>query len=165
VGKHYRLEDLDARPRPVQEPHPPLIMGGNAGPRSAALAARFADEYNTPFPTLDDVHARRRRIVEACDKAGRGPIPFSVMAGYLVGRDHEELEDRARRLGKKLGVDPQALLKDPPSGWIVGDPEEALEYLAKLKQAGVSRVMCQHLLHDDLDAVALLGRELAPLLA
>ncbi len=57
-GRHYVLADLEAQPKPVQRPHPPLLMGGNAGPRSAALAARFADEYNTPFPSLeDDPHA------------------------------------------------------------------------------------------------------------
>ena len=54
------LQDLDAQPKPVQAPHPPLIMGGSAGPRSASLAARFADEYNTVFPTVDDVRERRR---------------------------------------------------------------------------------------------------------
>ncbi len=164
-GRHYRLESLDAWPRPVQQPHPPLIMGGNAGPRSAALAARFADEYNTPFPTLDDVEARRQRIFEACEEAGRDPIRFSVMVGYVVGRDRAELEGRAVRLSKKINADPEALLMDPPSGWVVGDVEQALGQLKQLKQAGVSRVMCQHLLHDDLDAVELLGRELAPQLA
>ena len=61
-GAHYKLDRLDAQPKPVQQPHPPLIMGGNAGARSARLAARFADEYNTPFPTLDDIRERRGRI-------------------------------------------------------------------------------------------------------
>ncbi len=155
-GRHYRLKQLDARPKPIQKPHPPLIMGGNAGPRSAALAARFADEYNTAFPTLEDVKARRRAIAEACEKAGRDPIPFSVMTGFLVGRDQHELESRAARLG--VG-------SSPPPTWIVGTVERAIEQLRALRDAGVSRVMLQHLLHDDLDAVALLGRELAPQLA
>ena len=39
-------------------------MGGNAGPRSAALAARFADEYNTPFPSLEEIRRRRAAITE-----------------------------------------------------------------------------------------------------
>src|SRR5205085_3604638 len=85
AGQHYRLQGLDARPRPVQQPHPPLIMGGNAGPRSASLAARFADEYNTAFPTVDDVRTRSQKIAEACEKAGREPIPFSAMTGFVVG--------------------------------------------------------------------------------
>ena len=58
-GDHYELEDLQARPQPVQQPHPPLIMGGAAGPRAARLAARYADEYNTVMPTLDEIVERK----------------------------------------------------------------------------------------------------------
>ncbi|HEV3230405.1 MAG TPA: hypothetical protein VGY97_13095, partial [Solirubrobacteraceae bacterium] len=67
------------------------------------------------------------------------------------------------RLGELRGapVNPDEL---PPS-WILGTVDEAAEQLAALRGAGVDRVMCQHLLHDDLDAVAILGDDLAPLLA
>jgi probable F420-dependent oxidoreductase len=41
-GKHYRIAELDGQPRPVQQPHPPFIVGGG-GPRVLALAAREAD--------------------------------------------------------------------------------------------------------------------------
>ena len=61
-GEHYTIEDLTARPLPLQRPHPPLIMGGTAGPRAARLAARFADEYNTVMPTLDEIRERRANI-------------------------------------------------------------------------------------------------------
>jgi F420-dependent oxidoreductase-like protein len=165
AGQHYRLADLEAQPRPVQQPHPPLIMGGNAGPRSASLAARFADEYNTAFPTLDDVRTRRRRIVEACEKASREPIPFSVMTGFVVGRDRSEYEQRVRRVAERTGADASAFLAEAPDAWITGTVDEAIRQLQALKAAGVSRVMCQNLLHDDLDVVALMGSELAPQLA
>ncbi len=163
AGAHYTLGDLDAQPKPVQRPHPPLIMGGSAGPRSAALAARFADEYNTAFATPDDVRGRRERIAQACERAGREPIPFSVMTGFVVGADEADLRDRARRLmSRQDGGDADAFLADPPPAWVVGTVERAAEQLSALRDAGVSRVMCQHLLHDDLDAVALLATELAP---
>jgi probable F420-dependent oxidoreductase len=42
VGRHYRVTDHTIHPRPVQRPHPPLVIGGN-GPRLLALAAREAD--------------------------------------------------------------------------------------------------------------------------
>src|SRR3954454_17045150 len=69
-GKHYEIDNLMALPRPVQDPHPPLprpvqhpppplIMGGAAGPRAARLAARFADEYNTVMPSLDEIKQRK----------------------------------------------------------------------------------------------------------
>ncbi len=166
-GRHYRVDELDARPKPVQRPHPPLIIGGDAGPRSAALAAAYADEYNTAFPNAADARARRQRIVEACSRAGREPIAFSIMTGVLAGHDVAELRERAARLVDRSGIDRSAdeFLKDPPPGWIVGTIEQVVEQLNLLREAGVSRVMCQQLLHDDLDAVALLGREVSPLVA
>jgi alkanesulfonate monooxygenase SsuD/methylene tetrahydromethanopterin reductase-like flavin-dependent oxidoreductase (luciferase family) len=39
-GRAYRLRDQHALPRPLQQPHPPLILGGSVKPRFAALAAR-----------------------------------------------------------------------------------------------------------------------------
>ena len=161
-GDHYRLVDLDAQPKPVQRPHPPLIMGGNAGPRSSRLAASYADEYNTAFPTLEDVKTRKAQIDQACERAGRDPIPFSVMTAVVVGVDQAEVAARLGRLAEKTGADPDQLRADPPPAWIVGTLDAAAEQLAALRDAGVSRVMCQHLLHDDLDAVALLGAELPP---
>jgi F420-dependent oxidoreductase-like protein len=166
-GRHYRLDDLEARPKPVQRPHPPLIMGGNAGPRSAALAAAYADEYNTAFPTEEDVRARRQRINEACSAAEREPIPFSIMTSLIVGADEGELRDRTARLLDKVGIEQSAteFLADPPPAWLVGTVDQVLEQMQGLREAGVARIMCQHLLHDDLDAVALIGRELAPRVA
>jgi F420-dependent oxidoreductase-like protein len=163
-GQHYSLRNLEAQPKPVQRPRPPMIIGGSAGPRSAALAARYADEYNTVFPTPDEARERRAAVERACEREGREPLPFSVMTGVLVGRDRGELEERARRLTDVTGGDTASFLSQPPSGWIVGTLEEAAAQIAALREAGVDRIMCQHLLHDDLDAVALIGRELPALL-
>src|SRR5215208_6185300 len=66
-GEHYRLVDSDPRPKPVQSPHPPLIVGGSGGRRSVALAARWADEYNTVSPSPADCRALKQRIVDACE--------------------------------------------------------------------------------------------------
>ena len=155
AGEHYRLEELDAQPKPVQTPHPPLLMGGQAGPRAAALAARWADEYNTVFAGFDDVIARKGRIEAACEAAGRDPIPVSLMTGVLVGRDRAEYEDRRRLLAERVGTEPGEL-------WLTGTVDEVAEQLGALRDAGLRRVMCQQLLHDDLDMVTLIGEGLAP---
>ena len=162
-GEHYVLSDLRAEPKTVQQPHPPLIIGGLAGPRSAALAARFADEYNTPFPSLDDVSRRRSQVARACERVGRDPIPFSAMIGTVLGADAADLEDRARRTAELTGGDRDALLRDPPPGWIVATVEQAAEQFAAYRDAGLRRIMCQTLVHDDLDAVALIGQLAAAL--
>jgi F420-dependent oxidoreductase-like protein len=95
-GRFYRLAGCDARPKPVQEPHPNLILGGGAGPRGAALAATWADEYNTTFPSADEARERRDRIAAACEQAGRDMIVFSAMI-RLEGTS-SELVERLRSL-------------------------------------------------------------------
>jgi len=159
-GRHYKLAARDDLPKPVQQPLP-LIMGGQAGPRAARLAAHFADEYNTVYATLEQCRERRAALGAACEAAGRDPasLRFSLMTGWLVGTDETDLRDRAARLSAWQGGDgdPDAFLAGLPEPWITGTVEQALERLAELEAIGVERVMLQHLLHEDLDAIALLG--------
>ena len=164
-GKHYQLERLDAQPKPIQRPHPPLLIGGAAGPLASRLAASYADQYNTVSASLDQVRERHARIVQACERIGREPIPFSVMGPVVAGRDDNDLRTRATRTAQFRGMDADAILRDPPEGWIVGTLEQVAAQLRELEQAGVSRVLCQHMPHDDLEFVEILGRELAPLVA
>src|SRR5215213_9121611 len=155
-GEHYELSGLDAQPRPLQSPHPPLLIGGSAGPRSAALAARWADEYNTPFASPEQVRECKAAIDAACADAGREPIPFSLMTGFLVGLDREELREKAAALAYAMGEpdrDVDAWLASPPEAWIVGTVDEVVTRLEALREAGLRRVMLQHLLHTDLETV------------
>src|SRR4051795_164033 len=134
-GTYYELNDLTAFPKPVQTPHPPLIMGGAAGPRAARLAARFAGEYNTVMPTLAEIKERKANIDAACEKAGRDPIPFTVMATTVIGDPGDHDPERA----------------------IVGSLEQVKQRLGELENAGVSGVYLQHLDHRDLETVEQIG--------
>jgi alkanesulfonate monooxygenase SsuD/methylene tetrahydromethanopterin reductase-like flavin-dependent oxidoreductase (luciferase family) len=158
-GEHYTLEDLQARPLPVQRPHPPLILGGDAGPRAARLAARFADEYNTTFPSVEQARERRAGIVAACDAAGREPIPFSIMTTTVIGADEAEYDERVRELTAWTG---ERAADQDPERMILGTVEQAIERIKAYEQAGVERVFLQHLLHRDVAMVELIGRELVP---
>ena len=159
TGKHYRIERLDARPKPVQRPHPPLIVGGSAGTRSAALAARWADEYNTIYVTPDEARERRRGLDEACDNEGRDPrtLRFSMMNGFAVGADQNELRERVDRLTEWGAA--------PGEPWIVGTPDQIVARLREYEAAGVEAVMLQHHLVDDYEALELIGKEVIPALA
>ena len=161
-GEHYRVGPVDALPKPVQA-RLPIIVGGNAAPRSTAVAARFADEYNTPFPAPEEVAVRREAVVRAWSDAGRDDARFSVMTGLLVGRDEGELLDRAGRLADKQasGSSAREELDALPPSWIAGTVDVVVERLRELADLGVDRLMCQLLLHDDLDQIALIGGELA----
>jgi F420-dependent oxidoreductase-like protein len=162
-GKYYTLKDLDARPRPVQRPHPPLILGGSAGPRAARLAARFADEYNTVMPTLEQIVERRAAIVAACERAGREPIPFTVMTTAVIGSGPADLQRKAEALAAWRG-EPVDLPAESET-WIAGTVDQVVARLRRYEEAGVERIYLQHLVHRDLDTVELIGRELVPALA
>ena len=166
-GEHYEIEDLDARPKPVQRPRPTVIVGGRGGPRSLALAARWADEYNTFSASVDEIRERREAFAVAWREAGRNPdaFRFSAMVAVLVGADERELSDRVARLAEWQGRQPAEVLDSLRGTGVVGTVDEAAELLAELEAAGAQRVMIQHLLHDDLDAVELIGRELIPQVA
>jgi F420-dependent oxidoreductase-like protein len=158
-GRHYQVQDLRALPKPVQR-RPTLLVGGAAGPRSLALAARYADEYNTTGVAPEELPERRRRLADAWRDAGRDPetARFSLMTTGVVGRDRAEVNERVRRVlavtGRDGGVD--EVLEARPN-WVYGTVDQVAERLRELEEAGVSRVMLQHLDHADTDMVAVLG--------
>lgn len=160
-GRHYRLDRCRAEPRPLQQPHPPLIMGGLGRPRAARLAARWADEYNTTFATVGDCRERHAGIAAACEQAGREPIVFSLMIPCVLGRTPAEVLERARRRIERTGDDaePETLLRREDH--VVGTVDEVVARLRDYGRAGVERVFLQHLDHEDLDMVRLIGAEVA----
>jgi F420-dependent oxidoreductase-like protein len=167
TGRHYRLEGLRALPKPHQRPRPPVIVGGAGKPRTARLAARLADEYNTPFATLEQVVERRANVLRACEEAEREPLVFSVMTGCVVGADRAELLHRVGRAMARMRVDgdPAAFVRERGHVMVLGTADELVDRLRGLEEAGVDRIFLQHLAHDDVEMVRLLGAEVAPAVA
>ncbi len=165
-GAHYTLENAPALPKPVQQPHPPIIVGGSGKRGTADPAARFADEYNTPFVSPEDFAGVRRRVIEACERTGRDPatMRFSTMTGCVIGATRDEALVRARQLYGRMqrDTDFDAWLDAYTQRAIVGSVDEVAARLREYEQAGCERVMLQHLQHEDLEPVELIGRELAP---
>jgi F420-dependent oxidoreductase-like protein len=168
-GRHYVLEDAPGLPKPVQRPHPPLLVGGSGSRGTAEPAVRFADEYNTPFASPEDFAAIRAKVAAACERAGRDPatMRYSLMTGCLIGATREEALERARELYGRRPHDHG--FDDWLAGYekraVVGSVDEVAARLHDYERAGCERVMLQHLLHTDLEPVRLLGSELAPALA
>jgi alkanesulfonate monooxygenase SsuD/methylene tetrahydromethanopterin reductase-like flavin-dependent oxidoreductase (luciferase family) len=159
----------EASPAPVQRPRPPIVLGGHAGPRSLRLAVRYADEYNVNFVSPDECAARRARLRTACERAGRDPstIRLSLMTGCMVGRDRAEMLERVRarlRVTGRAG-DAERYARDSVDHQIIGTVEEAVQQLRAYEAAGVERAYLQHLAHEDVEMVELLGAEVAPAVA
>jgi F420-dependent oxidoreductase-like protein len=162
-GTYYHLHDAPG----LHRPDLPILVGGSAKPGTTGPAVRFADEYNTFFATLDEIRERKRVLDEACERAGRDPASLrkSLMAPCVVGRDERELRDSARRVGARFGRNAKDVLDRYSQYGPVGTVEQVVERLRQTEELGYERVMLQHLAHQDLDTVALIGRELAPAVA
>jgi F420-dependent oxidoreductase-like protein len=160
-GEHYVLEDAPAQPKPVQRPRPPLIVGGGGSPGTVVPAARLADEYNTPFATPEEAAAIKRKVDAAAQEVGR-TLRFSVMTSILVGETRDDALDRARALYGRVprDVDFDAWLERFSARGTVGSVDEVALRLREYEEAGVERVMLQHLLHTDLETVRLIGERL-----
>jgi F420-dependent oxidoreductase-like protein len=146
VGTHYTVTDSPALPKPVQQPHPPIIIGGGGAKRTPALAARFADEFNLAFPALEFVPIQFGRVRSALEAAGRGTADMVFSAAFAVcaGRDDVQVAQRANAIGRDVGE----LRANTP---LAGTPDEIVDRLGKFGEAGVQRVYLQLLDVADLD--------------
>jgi F420-dependent oxidoreductase-like protein len=155
-GAYYAVADSPALPKPVQRPRPPVIVGGIGPNRTPRLAARFADEYNVPFASVDDTAAAFGRVREACAAAGRHETSMIYSAAQTVccGRTQAELDRRAAAIGRKAD--------ELASSGIAGLPDEVAKKIRKFAEIGAERVYLQVLDLHDLDHLELIATEVLP---
>jgi F420-dependent oxidoreductase-like protein len=133
AGAHYEVDRLDALPKPVQRPRPRLVVGGSGGPRGLALAARWADEYNMPAATEDEIVATRAALARAFEDAERDP-------------------DMARF----------SIIVDLPAGATAAAPSELANRILRLAELGVDRVILEPPLPVDVELIDLIDAEVLP---
>ncbi len=152
-GGYYDLYDSPALPKPVQQPGPPVIVGGTGAKRTPMLAARYADEYNVAFVSVADAAAAFERAAVACEQEGRdavghGPLVLSTAQTIVCGRDDDEV---ARRRVAAGGAPRFA-----------GTPGQVVDQIGEYLDLGVSRVFLQIINLADLDHLELIAEAVAP---
>jgi F420-dependent oxidoreductase-like protein len=152
-GRHHRLQDSPALPKPAQAGGPPIIIGGGGQRRTPALAARFASEFNLPFAPMSFWETQRERVRDACRAHDRDPdeLTYSVALVVCVGEDDAEVARRAQAIGREVD--------ELRQNGVCGTPSEAVARLREWRDAGAERAYLQVLDLDDLDHIALLGRD------
>ncbi|MGB2567930.1 LLM class F420-dependent oxidoreductase [Micromonospora citrea] len=155
-GRYYPVADSPALPKPVQQPRPPILLGGMGPKRTPRLAARYADEFNLPFVSLDDTVAQFGRVREACAEIGRDPatMRWSNALVLCCGRDEAEISRRAAAIGRE----PAELRENG----LAGTPAELVDKIGRYAQAGSERIYLQLLDLADLDHLELVATEVMP---
>jgi alkanesulfonate monooxygenase len=143
-------------PKPVQQPHPPLIVGGGGPKRTPRLAATFADEFNLPFSSLDDTETQFGRVRAACVAKGRDPDTLRLSAAQVVccGANEAEVERRAANIGRKA--------EELREHGLAGSPDEVVAGLQQFAAIGAESVYLQVLDLNDLAHIDLLAEEVLP---
>jgi F420-dependent oxidoreductase-like protein len=155
-GTHYQLKDSPALPKPVQRPGPPVIIGGWGATRTPRLAARYAAEFNVPFPPLEAFAPQCDKVRAACETVGRDPgsLAYSVCLVVCCGSDEAEIARRAAAIGRE----PDELRDNGAAG----TPAEVVARLNEFKAAGAARAYLQVLDLTDLDHVRLIAEDVLP---
>jgi F420-dependent oxidoreductase-like protein len=155
-GRHYQLKDSPGLPKPVQKPHPPLIVGGGGPKRTPRLAATFADEFNIPVSSVADTEAQFARVRTACREMGRdaGTLRLSAAQTVCCGANDAEVERRAANIGRKAD--------ELRANGVAGTPDEVVARLQEFAGVGAESVYLQVLDLEDLDHIALISEEVLP---
>jgi F420-dependent oxidoreductase-like protein len=158
AGRHYPVTDSPALPKPAQE-LPPIIIGGSGPNRTPRLAARYANEFNANFTSLERTAELLANVRAASDEIGRDPddLVYSVMATVCVGADEAEFGRRASAIGRSTDE-----LRERA---FAGTPDAVVARLRAYRDLGVSRVYLQVLDLSDLDHLELIADRIAPHLA
>lgn len=142
--------------RPVQDPHPPIIMGGAGGPRNSRLAAAYADEFNAPFVSPAEAAKVFAAVHKACEDLGRDPatLRWSAAGALCCGQDEVEVARRAHAIGRA----PEEVRQNG----LAGTPSEVIDKLRAYSEAGADTCYLQVLDLSDLDHLRLVAQQVLP---
>ncbi|MGW5422036.1 LLM class F420-dependent oxidoreductase [Streptomyces sp. NPDC003943] len=151
-GEFYQLTDSPALPKPAQT-RIPVLVGGHGARRTPRLAARFADEFNIPFASLEETGRQFGRVREAAAEAGRpaGALVYSNALVVCVGRDDAEVARRAAAIGRDV--------EELKANGLAGSPAEVVDKIGRYGELGSTRIYLQVLDLDDLDHLELISAQ------
>ncbi|WP_328379034.1 LLM class F420-dependent oxidoreductase [Streptomyces sp. NBC_01020] len=150
-GTYYQLSDSPALPKPAQA-KVPVLIGGHGATRTPRLAARYADEFNIPFASIEDSERQFGRVRAAAEAAGRADdLVYSNALVVCVGKDDAEVARRAEAIGRDTA--------DVKANGLGGSPAEVVDKIGRYGAIGSSRIYLQVLDLDDLDHLELISSQ------
>ncbi|WP_329259356.1 LLM class F420-dependent oxidoreductase [Streptomyces sp. NBC_01478] len=151
-GTHYDLTDSPALPKPAQT-RIPVLIGGHGASRTPRLTARYADEFNMPFASIEDSERQFGRVRAAVEAAGRkaDDLTYSNALVVCVGKDDQEVARRAAAIGREVD--------DLKANGLAGTPSEVVDKIGRYAEIGSRRLYLQVLDLADLDHLELISAQ------
>ena len=134
-GKYYAVDDAPNNPKPVQRPHPPILIGGAGERRLLRVVAQHADIWNCPNNAALELPHKLDVLRRHCDAVGRDPATIEVSEQTIVvlGRDEQDLREKRafakRALGAVFDIDKTALQ---------GTPDQLIDAIRRRTRDGVT---------------------------
>ena len=164
-GRYYSLDEAPQMPKPVQQPHPPIIVGGR-GDRTLRIAAKHADDYNQIAP-LEEAKVNLARMQAVCDETGRdfSAMRRSIQIQIKLTGDKAEVEQAVAR-GASLATQKTDLYATPEDqvrdSMLLGSPEEIVDQLGRWTEAGVGHFILMTPRPFDASVMERFASEVAP---
>ena len=139
TGKHFTVRDMPVKPGPVQQPRPPIVVGGVGEKYTLPLVARYADVWNVPTYALGELEHKVSVLRSICDEIGRDPssIVLSVEAVMALAGDDASLPAVRSLAEKRFGL-PAFGLKE---GGLIGTPPAVVDRLNELRELGFGQIV------------------------
>ncbi|MCY3926233.1 MAG: LLM class F420-dependent oxidoreductase [bacterium] len=131
-GRYFTLSEARNNPPGVQQPHPPICIGGQGERRTLPLVARYADHWNCPVFEVEEFRAKHAVLEDACGAIGRDPAEIMTSVHVRVPHDGDPGPVAAEAAAyREAGADLAICYLPPPHSPAVLEPlAEALTPLA-----------------------------------
>ena len=137
-GKYYKIKDAICNPKPIQKPHPLIMVGGLGEKYLLKVVARHADRYNLFFGSPNEMKRKISLLREYCSSIGRNykkDIQYSVTLPCIIRESEDELNKVLKRRKDKSMEEYSEYLV---SKIMVGTPEKVLQGIRKYLNIGVT---------------------------
>lgn len=148
-GKYYKIKDAICNPKPIQRPHPIIMVGGSGEKYLLKVVAKHADRYNLFFGTPSEMKRKMSILKEYCKSLESNTgmhhhkdIQYSVVLPCIV-RDSEEEVNQIITQYKRNDKTVEQYLKDLVGGITIGVPERILKGINEYLDIGITHFIFQ----------------------
>ncbi len=153
-GKYYQIKNAYCNPKPIQKPHPPIMVGGSGERQTLKIVAKYADACNI-FGSTDTVKTKLKVLRDHCNAVGRDydSILKTKLGRVMIDKDKSALQTRVAKAMK--GV-PEERVKEMLTS---GTPEEVKRQVEGFRDAGIEYFIVNFEPQRELEALELFGSE------